>query len=76
MKQRNTHWRVGRAAKLAGLTIHVHPHILRHTYATHLLETGSHIREVQALLGHSDLGTTSIYLDLDVSRLAQAVDRL
>lgn len=73
---RSVRWRLARAARLAGVKLHLHPHVLRHTFATHLLETGTHIRDVQLLLGHSSLSTTEIYLDVDLSRLADALDRL
>ena len=73
---RTIRWRLARAARLAGIAVHVHPHLLRHTFATHFLETGGNIRNLQALLGHSDLATTAVYLDVDVSRFAADVDRL
>jgi len=53
---------VGRYARKAGIERHVHPHMLRHTYATELLNDGFNIAEVQKLMRHSDIRTTSIYL--------------
>jgi site-specific recombinase XerD len=53
---------VARYGRRAGIEIRCHPHLLRHTYATELLEDGYSVAEVQQLLGHADLETTSIYL--------------
>jgi len=76
MFDRTIRFRLDRAARAAGLVVHVHPHMLRHTYATHLLETGAQLRTVQNMLGHENLQSTAVYLDLDTSRFAADVDRM
>ena len=64
-----------RALAHAGLSADVHPHTLRHSFATHLLERGANLREVQEMLGHQSVATTQIYTHLTLDRLVEAYQR-
>ncbi len=67
--------RLERWCRKQGLSEHVHPHMLRHSFASHLLESSRDLRAVQELLGHSNIGTTQIYTHLDFQHLAEVYDK-
>jgi integrase/recombinase XerC len=66
--------RVAHWARRQGLGVPVHPHLFRHSFASHLLESSSELRGVQELLGHANLSTTQIYTHLDFQHLARIYD--
>jgi integrase/recombinase XerC len=66
--------RVAQWAKRQGLGMHVHPHMFRHSFASHLLESSHDLRGVQELLGHANISTTQVYTHLDFQHLAKIYD--
>ncbi|WP_312954621.1 tyrosine recombinase XerC [Pseudomonas songnenensis] len=64
-----------RQAGVRELGQHLHPHMLRHSFASHMLESSQDLRSVQELLGHADIGTTQIYTHLDFQHLAKVYDQ-
>jgi integrase/recombinase XerC len=74
LSARSVQQRLRTWARAAGLDGGLHPHRLRHSFATHLLEESGDLRAVQELLGHANLSTTQIYTHLDFNRLAKVYD--
>lgn len=70
VQARLAHW-----AREQGATRGIHPHLLRHSFASHLLESSGDLRAVQELLGHADISTTQVYTHLDFQHLAQVYDQ-
>lgn len=70
VQQRVKHW-----ARQFGLSGKVHPHVLRHSFASHLLQSSGDLRAVQEMLGHASISTTQVYTHLDFQHLAKAYDQ-
>jgi len=66
---------LAKLAQAAGLPAHVHPHVLRHSFASHVLQSAQDLRAVQEMLGHANISTTQIYTRLDFQHLAKAYDQ-
>jgi integrase/recombinase XerC len=66
--------RLRRQALKAGLPTSVHPHMLRHSFASHVLQSSGDLRAVQELLGHASISTTQVYTKLDHQHLAKVYD--
>jgi integrase/recombinase XerC len=75
LSTRSVQTRVREWARRLGMATSVHPHQLRHSFATHLLESSGDLRAVQELLGHANIGTTQIYTHLDFQHLARIYDK-
>ncbi len=71
---RNLQLRIAQHARRQGLPLGVHPHLFRHSFATHLLESSRDLRGVQELLGHANISTTQIYTHLDFQHLARTYE--
>jgi integrase/recombinase XerC len=74
LKARAIQLRIAGWARRKGLPARVYPHLFRHSFATHLLESSKDLRAVQELLGHADISTTQIYTHLDFAHLARTYD--
>ena len=75
LSPRSVQLRLDRWACLAGLGQHVHPHLLRHAFATHVLQSSGDLRAVQEMLGHASISTTQVYTHLDWQHLAKVYDQ-
>jgi integrase/recombinase XerC len=75
LSTRSVQLRLNRWAVEAGLGQHVHPHMLRHAFATHVLQSSGDLRAVQEMLGHASISTTQVYTHLDWQHLAKVYDQ-
>jgi integrase/recombinase XerC len=75
LSPRTVQARLRMLAMRAGLPTHVHPHMMRHSFASHVLQSSQDLRAVQEMLGHASIASTQIYTSLDFQHLAQAYDK-
>ena len=74
LSMRTIQSRLKRRALLLGLPTHVHPHMLRHSFASHVLQSSGDLRAVQEMLGHASIASTQVYTHLDFQHLAKVYD--
>lgn len=75
LSNRSIQTRLDHRAKVSGIDRKLHPHMLRHSFASHILESSGDLRAVQELLGHANISTTQIYTHLDFQHLAKVYDQ-
>ena len=75
ISHRNVQKRMAEWGQKQGVASHISPHKLRHSFATHMLESSNNLRAVQELLGHENISTTQIYTHLDFQHLAEVYDK-
>ena len=74
LSPREVQRRIKRCASSAGLAMDVHPHMLRHSFASHVLQSSGDLRAVQEMLGHASIASTQVYTHLDFQHLAKVYD--
>ena len=75
LSMRSVQARLGEWSRRQSLPVHVHPHMLRHSFASHVLQSSGDLRAVQEMLGHASISTTQVYTHLDWQHLARVYDQ-